>query len=270
MSLINVISVTPAAAGPSQAPRTTVLIGSATTIIPGRSIGEGVHAKVVEGLDTRTLTKVALKKADLRKLRRNRKIGAAQREWETMSSLNHPNIVKMLDAVRTEKDELTFVLERCNLSVSELSAHMEEAQVANIVVQTLQGLAHMHAHGVAHRDIKPENLLVMASGTVKIADFGESEFLAHDDIVTRTSGTPAYQAPEIARGDESYSGTKVDIWALGVTAYSLLSGGRMPFNGDHILHLYKQIRKGDYEPLVGVSAECHDLVNKMLTTSYAD
>jgi serine/threonine-protein kinase 11 len=81
---------------------------------------------------------------------------------------------------------------------------LPSAQVAFFLNQTLSGLVYMHRRGVVHRDIKPSNLMLTASGELKIADFGVAEFLDKyelEDSVTRTTGSPAFQAPEIANGE---------------------------------------------------------------------
>ena len=78
----------------------------------------------------------------------------------------------------------------------------------------------MHASGVIHKDIKPGNLLLTLDEVLKISDFGVAEqldFFAADDTCTTGQGSPAFQAPEIAGGHESYSGSKVDIWSSGAT-----------------------------------------------------
>jgi len=86
----------------------------------------------------------------------------------------------------------------------------------------------MHKRNYAHRDIKPENILMQDSESLdlKIADFGFATAFNQTDKLKQKLGSPLYMAPEIVRGDQYTSA--VDIWALGVIGFIMLSG-RPPF-----------------------------------------
>ena len=90
----------------------------------------------------------------------------------------------------------------------------------------------MHKKNIAHRDLKPENILLESKDKnnfdVKIADFGFACLFDPHDGLTTILGSPLYMAPEIIMG-QNYN-EKVDIWAIGVITYMLLSG-RNPFPG---------------------------------------
>ena len=93
--------------------------------------------------------------------------------------------------------------------------------VAQIGLQTAQGLAYAHARGVVHRDIKPSNLLLDTEGVVWITDFGLAK--ADDDGLTASGdilGTLRYMAPERFRGEGD---ARADVYALGLTLYELLT-----------------------------------------------
>jgi serine/threonine protein kinase len=104
-------------------------------------------------------------------------------------------------------------------------------EVARIGADVASALASAHQAGIVHRDVKPANVLIAEDGTVKITDFGISHALG-DTTLTSTgmvTGTPAYLAPEVARGTES--GFASDVFSLGATLYTALEG-TPPFGTD--------------------------------------
>jgi hypothetical protein len=157
------------------------------------------------------------------------------REARVAGSLNHPNIVTVLDFL--EDDGVPYIameyLERGSLRpfVGRLSL----PQVAGVLEGLLAALSHAETMGIVHRDVKPENLLVTPDGGVKIADFGIAK--AYQDVATsemltpagETVGTPAYMAPEQAMAQGL--GPWTDLYQTGVVAYELLAGA-VPFQSD--------------------------------------
>lgn len=265
---------------PRRAPKR--IVGSKSSFILGDKLGEGAHATVREGIDERSLRIVAVKILDLQRLRRIRGgLDALDREVAVMKVLKrHRNLIELIDVIRQRppKSKMYIILEMATggtvqeLLDSSPQKRLCELQVANLAFQALTGLQYMHGRGVVHRDIKPANLMLTSDGTLKISDFGVAERLNEykaSDNVTRTSGSPAFQAPEIARGEPDYSGMKVDVWALGVTIYFLLSG-RIPFQGDTLVALFEHIGVGHFEPLSDVTDECKDVITRMLTVSWHD
>lgn len=222
---------------------------------------------------------VAVKVLDLRRLRKIRGgVQAIEREVAVQKRLKrHRNLIELIDVVRVpSKSRMYIVLEMANgctvqqLADSAPDHRLPESQVSNFAAQTLKGLQYMHGKGVVHRDIKPSNLMLTAKGDLMISDFGVAEFLSEyndDDNVTRTSGSPAFQAPEIATGAPGYSGRKVDVWALGVTVYFLLTG-KIPFEADNLLVLFDLIGKGEYEEPEWMSESCADCIRAMLTVDW--
>ena len=99
------------------------------------------------------------------------------------------------------------------------------------LVQAAKGLGAIHAAGLVHRDVKPANLLVTPDGRVKVTDFGLSKALGPAPSGTELGslvGTPDYMSPEQCRGEAVDART--DVYALGLTAYALLAGGK-PWTG---------------------------------------
>jgi len=111
--------------------------------------------------------------------------------------------------------------------------HFSERKCALILHQILQGLNYLHSQNIAHRDIKPENILLVNSDSnkfeLKIADFGFAQSFDKRQGLSLKLGSPLYMSPEIILAKQNY-GTAVDIWALGVISFILLSG-TVPFKG---------------------------------------
>jgi serine/threonine-protein kinase len=102
----------------------------------------------------------------------------------------------------------------------------------DVLDQTLDVLAVAHAAGIVHRDLKPDNLFMTDDDTVKVLDFGLARLLesAPGDVRTRTGiamGTLPYMAPEQALGQRSEVDARVDIFALGATAFRILTKRRI-------------------------------------------
>ncbi|KAJ7378663.1 Serine/threonine-protein kinase stk11 [Desmophyllum pertusum] len=116
------------------------------------------------------------------------------------------------------------------------------------------------------------NLLLATDGTLKISDFGVAERLAPcavDDTCRTSQGSPAFQPPEIANGLETFSGFKVDIWAVGVTLYNITTG-KYPFEGENIYKLFENIGRGQFTVPEEVDDSLGDLLRGMLNANPAD
>lgn len=268
-----------------RAPRT--ITGELGTYLLGEKIGSGAFSIVRAAINVHTLRVVAVKIMDLRKLRKTRQgVQRANAEIRMLRALHgHLNVAQLYDVVRDEaRMRLYLVLEMCNggalqdliqkegTGLPGAGRRLPPTQVANIVFQVLTALEYVHGRGYVHRDVKPANLMLTAAGDVKLSDFGVAESLdryAADDSVSKTLGSPAFQAPEIANGSDNYPGTKVDVWALGVSVFYLLTGD-VPFKADTHLGLFDAITKGIYAfpPDLVLNADCRDCLDKMLQVDF--
>jgi len=123
----------------------------------------------------------------------------------------------------------------------------------------------VHAQGVVHRDLKPDNCLLTEDDTLKVVDFGVSEMFQKDsDSVQKSSGSPAFMAPELCvLKHGNISGKAADIWGMGVTLYCLRFG-RVPFQKKAVLELYSSIVR-DEVPLEGdLGEDFTDLIKRLL------
>jgi eukaryotic-like serine/threonine-protein kinase len=176
----------------------------------------------------------------------------AMREARIAARLQHRNAIALFDVAEDDGDPI-LVMEF--LPSKSLSAVLEErgtltpAEAAEIGAQVAEAIAAAHAVGIAHRDIKPGNILLAENGTVKITDFGISRALDDGTVTTQTgmlAGTPAYLAPEIARGDESTRAS--DVFSLGSTLYHAIEGTPPFGTNTNPLALLHAVASGNVPP----------------------
>jgi eukaryotic-like serine/threonine-protein kinase len=199
-------------------------------------VGSGAMGVVWKAQDERLGRTVAIKRLIVRyalsegMTEETRK--RAMREARIAARLQHRNAIALFDVAEHDGDPI-LVMEF--LPSKSLSVVLEErgtitpTEAAEIGAQVADALAAAHAVGIAHRDVKPGNILLSDNGTVKITDFGISRALDDGTVTTSTSmlaGTPAYLAPEIARGDDPTRAS--DVFSLGSTLYHAIEG-RPPF-----------------------------------------
>jgi len=124
---------------------------------------------------------------------------------------------------------------------------------------------HTHAGGLVHRDLKLENVKVTSAGICKLLDFG---FARHTGSLLKTAvGTIEYMPPELFRlqPGQRYDGCAVDVWAMGVMLFVMVSGG-YPFDKRHEPSGFEKRLKGEHAPLpTRISPSCKDLIRRMLT-----
>jgi eukaryotic-like serine/threonine-protein kinase len=149
------------------------------------------------------------------------------REARAAARLNHPGAVTLYDVVK-DRGGTFIVMELINApTLADLvrsDGPLPVERVAEIGAQVASALEAAHQAGIVHRDVKPGNVMVPGNGTAKLADFGIAS-LQGDPQLTSTGlviGSPAYMAPEQAKGEES--GPPADFWALGATLFYAVEG----------------------------------------------
>jgi serine/threonine-protein kinase len=227
----------------------------------GRELGFGGMGTVYEAhrMDLADMP-VALKVLHARLASRSDQLRRFRREAEVVAKINHANIVKILDFVSEEEGPHCLVMELLDGETLAMAiAHdppFSDQRVAFIAVQVLAALSAAHGVNVLHRDLKPENVFLTniagMSDVVKLLDFGVAKLLAddRDSKLTETGiilGTPAYMAPEYARGEPP--GTTGDLYALGCVMYEALTR-KQPFAAANYNALLFAIQEKKPQPLV--------------------
>ena len=211
-------------------------------------IGNGGFGIVYSAIEKPTNRRVALKCTPKKKLEDPKIKKKLISEIDIHRSLHHKNIVKF-DGFFHDKDYVYFVLELCDggnvLEYLKKKETLSEFETANIIRQIVDSLVYLHSNGIIHRDIKLQNFLMMKNGTVKLSDFGLSVRVKSLDDSTKPSvcGTPGYLSPEVVtRGHHTFA---IDIWAMGVSVYTMLTG-KQPFKSADRKQVFQKIRQVSY------------------------
>ncbi|CAJ0955975.1 unnamed protein product [Ranitomeya imitator] len=229
----------------------------------------------------------AMKKMAKKKMNTSKEVEGAFLERDILTFADCPFVASMLCSFPT-RSHLCMVMEyvgggdcetllttRGPLSVPSARLYFAEAVVA---------VEYLHSYGVVHRDLKPENLLITTAGHIKVADFGLSkvgvmrpETNTHKESLEDISrefkdreecGTPSYMAPEIIQ-NKGY-GRPADWWSMGIILHQFLLG-YVPFHGDPITELYKNIVGGDliWDWDHAPPPDAQDLISDLLRTNPA-
>ena len=230
-------------------------------------IGEGATGLVFLAEDTHLARPVALKVirpelADGPEVRER-----FVREAQAMAAINHDNIVTIYQVGRDSG--VLFLAMECLRGVS-LQGWLERGHkpstglILRIGREIASGLAAAHRKGLVHRDIKPANIWLEApSGRVKILDFGmaRSERDASITHAGTVMGTPAYMAPEQARGEAAGPGS--DLFSLGCVLYRLCSG-RLPFEGGTILAVLSALASDTPHSLREIDSDVMPILDELV------
>jgi serine/threonine protein kinase/TolB-like protein/Tfp pilus assembly protein PilF len=243
------------------------------------SLGKGGMGEVYLARDNSLNRKVALKilaekfAADLDLLRR------FEREAETASALNHPNILTVYEFGK--ENGLHFItteyVEGETLREKLRRERLSLAEILDVAEQTASALAAAHSAGVVHRDVKPENVMLRADGLVKVLDFGLAKFVeraaeesdpnAETQPYLQTQpgtvmGTVFYMSPEQARGKDIDE--RADVWSLGVVLYEMMTG-RLPFEGETASDAIASVLKSNPVPLAVYAPDAPREIGSIIT-----
>jgi serine/threonine protein kinase/regulation of enolase protein 1 (concanavalin A-like superfamily) len=259
-------------------PRTPGELGWLAHYRVRRCIGEGGMGLVFEAEDTDLLRSVALK------VIRPELVGIPQvaqrflREARAMAALKHDHIVTIYQ-VGQQRGAPYLAMEY--LRGMSLHRWLERGHKPSVDLvlrlgrELAAGLTAAHRRGLIHRDIKPANIWLEAPiGRVKILDFGLARTQSHDVKITDPGsavGTPAYMAPEQARGEGD--GASCDLFSLGCVLYELCTG-RLPFPGTTVIAVLTSLsmdtppRPRELNPALPPALE--ELIMRLLAKQPAD
>ncbi|MEM6793878.1 MAG: serine/threonine-protein kinase [Acidobacteriota bacterium] len=243
-------------------------------------LGRGGMGEVYAGFDETLKRPVAIKL-----IRAALRLSPSQRtrflaEAQTLGGLHHPNVCQVFDFLEGDDYDL-LILELIEGETLRARLHAGPLPEAlSVAAQIGRALEAAHQNGVIHRDLKPENVLISASGTVKVLDFGlartdswlepsaersqtaaRGESAPTQPLATADGavvGTLGYMAPEQARGETATAAS--DLYALGLVLQEMLEG-RLPFEpGSGLL---ERSARAESRPLTGAPEEVTELVRRL-------
>lgn len=230
----------------------------------GKKLGKGGYSTVFLARHKKTDVLYALKCIN-RFRKKSDKTSQIRKEIAVLLKLKHNNVIKLYDWFE-DKNKIYLVLEY--IDGKDLAAFFKkeipiEKDAIYIIRQICEALRYCHQHKIVHRDIKLGNILINQNNQVKLTDFGLCATKKTDDDTFRDEvGTVRFTSPELLNR-QPYN-EKVDLWALGITIFIMLTG-QYPFDGDDKESIFKRIKADvvDYDE-VSLTNLQRDLISKLL------
>ena len=233
-----------------------------------RILGEGTFGKVKLCTDENTHEKYAVKILEKRKIKEKDDQIRVDREINMIKTFNHPNLISVSE-IFFFKDSYYIVMDYCEggelFNYIVKHRRLDEDEAAFFYYQIIEGLEYIHHNKIAHRDLKPENLLLTRNKTLKIIDFGLSNYFDEKQLLSTPCGSPCYASPEMVSG-KKYNGFQIDIWSTGIILYAMLCG-YLPFEDKNNDVLFKKILKCKYELPSHIRSRSKDLMKRILVTN---
>ena len=210
-----------------------------------KEIGRGGYSHVWKVSHKNTGKIYCIKLMSKQKIIQEKICDQINREVEIMYKTNHPHIIKLIN--HFEDDQNVYLIMELGAKgqlfslLKKFSHGIDQMRAAQYMREIISAVKYLHSMNppIIHRDIKPENILLDNDGRCKLADFGWSNYFIPSKLRRTFCGTPQYLAPEMV--EKKGHGPEVDIWALGVLCFELLTG-KLPFNGNNNQEIYKNIK----------------------------
>ncbi|MCL4207060.1 MAG: DUF1080 domain-containing protein [Pirellulaceae bacterium] len=218
-----------------------------------KKLGQGGMGAVYLAHDTQLDRDVALKIPTFSQREGREVVDRFLREARAAATIHHPNLCPVYDVGQIDGVHfmtMAYIEGRPLSEYIRQGKPVTERQAATVVRAVALALQEAHARGIVHRDIKPSNIMINTRNEPVIMDFGLARRNEREEVALTRSGallgTPAYMAPEQARGLTEAIGPCSDIFSLGVILYELLAG-RRPFRGE-LIEVLSQILTAEPEP----------------------
>jgi hypothetical protein len=238
-------------------------------------IGEGgmgvVYAAHQSSIARTVAVKMLKPSAKIREEQRDKFISEAVVTGE----LDHPNIVPIYDLGANDQGALFYSMKRVKGTPWDKAlAQKRLDENLSILLRVADAVAFAHAHGVVHRDLKPENVMLGDYGEVLVMDWGlariTTNFANADAIFQADSlgGTPAYMAPEMARGPVENINFSSDIYLLGAMLYEIV-GGQPPHSGRDVMQCLMNAAQNQIDA-IRYDGELKDVALRAMATKQED
>ena len=229
-------------------------------------IGTGTFSKVSKAIHIITEKTVAVKILNKKKISDNKDLERIYREMDILKKIFHPNICQLYESYVTVHNYY-LVLEYIDggdlFDYITKNKYLSEEKSCKFYRQLISVIEYLNNMNITHRDIKPENILLDSTHqNIKLIDFGLSNYYNDEELLKSSCGSPCYASPEMLSGSP-YQGIATDIWSSGIVLYSMLMG-TLPFTGQELLSLYRQIKSGKFYLPSTLSLEAMDLLKKLL------
>ncbi len=209
------------------------------------TVGQGAFGTVYKARDAELDRVVAVKVPRAGQLADAQDLDRFLREARSVAQLRHASIVTVHDVGQVEGVPYLVSDFVAGVTLADLLSARRPGfrETAELLAAVSDALHYAHQRGVVHRDVKPSNVMIGEGGAAFLMDFGLAKREAGEISMTldgQVLGTPAYMAPEQARGESHAVGPRADVYSLGVVLYQLLTG-ELPFRGTQRMLLHQVV-----------------------------